>query len=338
MFDKLRRPGRSPREGGVKKIFSYFVFGAICLVFVFLMPMGSNLMGEGVVGYVGSEPIRAKEFLTVEENIRRQYQSQLATADEKTHQKIQKEIRWKALQYLVELSLLVQSSEKAGFFLSDKELRSQIHSIPSFQENGKFSYSKYLQLLKANNMNPARFENRIRKQQLAENWQAVFRKAISSNTLEQEKKSQRYRYKVQLKYALVNAGEIEEENLEPLVQARDLRKINRFLKKNNVDWEETGVFSLVSAFGVSIAQNQDLMENVIHHLPDAGIVPKLIRQANKIYIVRIMSFEEGDISLQEQQMENFLSRSFDKSERVLNSWINFQKEKIKIKTELPEQI
>ena len=331
MFDKLRRPGRSLKEGKTKKIFSYIVFGAICLVFVFLAPMGTKLIGEGVLGYVGNEPIRAREFQLIEENIKKEYQSRLEKADDESHSKIMEEIRQKAKAEIVKLYLLVQGSQKEGFFLSDKELRSEIHAFPVFQEEGRFLYSRYLVFLKSQNLSASRFENRIRKSKLAQNWVSLFRKAIFSNNLEKEKKFQRYRYKVKIRYALLLSENIEEENLEPFVKSKDLRKINSFLKKNDVKWEETGYFSPISGFGVPIAQNQNFMEVLINYLPHKGVIPRFIRQANKIYIVNVLSFKEENISPQEQQLENFLSYRFDKSMRLLDSWINFQRKNIKVR-------
>ena len=116
MFEKLRRPGRSPKEGRLKKWFSYFVFGAICLVFVFLAPMGTNLMGEGIVGYVGNEPIRAREFRLFEESITQNYKSRLEKASDENYTKIQEEIRYRAKAEIVKRYLLVQGAQNNGFF------------------------------------------------------------------------------------------------------------------------------------------------------------------------------------------------------------------------------
>ena len=331
MFDKLRRPGRSLKEGKTKKIFSYIIFGAICLVFVFLAPMGTKLIGEGILGYVGNEPIRIRELQLIEDSIKKEYQSRLEKADDESHLKIQEEIRQRAKAEIVKLYLLVQGSQKEGFFLSDKELHSEIRSFPVFQEEGRFLYSRYLLFLKSQNLSPSHFENRIRKSKLAQSWVNLFKKAIFSNTLEKEKKSQRHRYKVKIRYAVLHSEDIEEEHLEPLVKSRDLKKINSFLKKNDMNWEETGIFSPISGFGVPIAQNQNLMEVLVHYLPQKGIIPRFIRQANKIYIVNVLSFKEENISPKEQQLENFLSYRFDKSVRLLDSWINFQRQKIKVK-------
>ena len=331
MFEKLRRPGRSPKEGRLKKLFSYLIFGTICLVFVFLAPMGTKLLGEGVFAYVGNEPIRSRELLFIEEHLKRQYQSLLEQADEERFSKIQKEIRQRALEYLIETSLLIQGSKKAGFTLSDKELRSEIRSIPIFQKEGRFLYSLYLQYLKAQNLNPSRFEKRIRNEKLAENWRATFKKASSSNKIEKEKNLQRYSYKINFRYVLLDVGSFEEENLEALVKSKNLIKINQFLKKKKIDWEKTGVFSLFSAFGVPIVQNQNLMEVLIQYLPFKGILPKLIRQDNKIYIVQVLSFKKENMNPKEQQLESFLTRNFALSIRLLDSWKNAQRQKIKIR-------
>ena len=332
MFEKLRRPGRSMKEGLLKKWFSYFIFGLICLVFVFLVPMGTKLGGEGILGYVGSEPLRSREFRLYTEDITRYYQSRLDQADDENYSKIQKEIRDRALKRLVDLHLLVQGSQKAGFFLSDRELRSEIQSYPAFQKNGRFLYSRYLAYLKSQNLSARRFENQIRRGKLAQNWGTLFKKAVFSNTLEKEKKSQRHHYKVNFRYSLLNAGDIEEEKLESLVKSKNIKKINSFLKENEGNWEETGLFTLFSAFGLPIVQKQNVMDVLIDHLPSKGLIPRLIRENDKIYILDILSFEKrGKISPQDQQLENLLSRQFDKSIRLLDAWLDFQKQEFEIR-------
>lgn len=331
MFEKLRRPGRSHKEKGFKKVFSYFIFGAICLVFVFLAPMGTKLMGEGVLAYVGSEPIRAGEVKVVEDNLKRQYQSRLEQVSEEELSKLQKEIRSRALKHLIDVYLTTQASQKDGFRLSDQELRSEIRSFSVFQEEGRFLYSRYKDFLKSQRLSPSRFEERVRRFKFVENWRNLFKKAVISNQLEKEKKVHRYRYKADFHYVLLNAGDIEEELLEPLVKSKNLKKIQLFLKKKKLKWQKTGLFSLFSAFGLPIAQNENVMGNLIHHLPSRGLIPKLIRQADKIYIVNVIAFKQTKMSPTEQKLENLLNQNFDKSVRLLDSWMNFQRQKIEIK-------
>ena len=217
------------------------------------------------------------------------------------------------------------------FFLSMGELRSEIQSIPIFQKDGRFLYSRYLSFLKSGRLSAARYEELIRKDKLVENWVGIFKKAISSNQLEQNKRSQRRRYKVNFRYALLNAGDIEEEKLEPLVKSKAPREINQFLKKNDIKWEETGPFPLFSSFGIPITQNKNLMDVLIHYLPAQGVIPRLIRQNDKIYIVHVLSFKEGEAGPQERQLENLLSLRFDKPVRLLDSWLDFQRQRIKVR-------
>ncbi len=331
MFDKLRRPGRSLKEGKAKKFFSYFLFGAICLIFVFLIPGGPKIAGEGVVAYVGNEPIRTREFRRMEEIVKQSYQSRLEQADDQSLLKIQEEIKQTTKIEIIRKYLLIQGAQKAGFFVSDKELRSEIRSFPSFQENGHFLYSRYLNFLKSQRLQPSRFEDRVRKDKMVQNWVNLFKKSIILNNVEREKKTQRHIYKVNFRYVLLNSFDIEEEILEPFVKAGNIQQIDRFLKKHKVSWEKTGVFSVVSGSNASITQNQNLMEVVISHLPHKGIIPKLIRQTEKLYIVDVLSFKKGNISPQDQQLESFLRRRFDKASRLLNSWIELQRQKVKIK-------
>ncbi len=328
MFEKLRRPGRSQKDRKIKKWLSFFVFGLICLVFVFLAPIGSNLIGEGVLGYVGREPIRAGELSFLEDNIKWRFKSRLEQADSEGYSKIQKEIRRIAQAEIVKLYLLAQSSQNNGFFLSDGELRSEIQSYPVFQKDGRFLYSRYQGFLKNQNLSPARFEERIRRGKLAENWAAVFQKAAPSNKLEEEKSSQRQRYKVNFRYAELSAEDIDTELLAALAKAKDLKAINHFLRANNAKWEETGLFSLFAAFDVPAAQNQALMDALMRRLPATGLIPRLIGQDGQVYIAQILAFKKERAGSQQKRA---FFRQLDKSVRLLDSWLSFQSQKIKVK-------
>ena len=171
-------------------------------MFVFIVPMGINLTGEGVVGQVGSEFIRQRELRTVEESLRNRYKSKLDQADEESALRFQKEIRSRALQDLVGLYVITSALQKEGFFLTNEELRATIQNLPVFQEEGRFLYSKYLSFLKSQNLSPARFEKDVYKKKLTKNWSQVFNQAVFPNQLEKEKKQARHQYKVNLRYAV----------------------------------------------------------------------------------------------------------------------------------------
>ena len=73
------------------------------------------------------------------------------------------EFRQSVLNELVEQRLLLVESERLGLVANDVILRELIAQIPAFQENGKFSPTKYEQLLRAQGMNPTSFEQNLRR-------------------------------------------------------------------------------------------------------------------------------------------------------------------------------
>lgn len=77
-----------------------------------------------------------------------------------------KRIRKNVLDGLVNQELLAQQSGKSGYLISDATITKQIQEVPAFQENGKFSRSRYEQVLRQNGEDPANFYV-LAKQRLA---------------------------------------------------------------------------------------------------------------------------------------------------------------------------
>ena len=73
------------------------------------------------------------------------------------------EFRQSVLNELVEQRLLLLESERLGIAANDVILRELIAQIPAFQENGKFSPTKYEQVLRAQGMTPSAFEQNLRR-------------------------------------------------------------------------------------------------------------------------------------------------------------------------------
>ena len=337
MLDKLRRPGRSRKDGQIKKIFTTALFGLICLVFVFIAPMGINITGEGVVAQVGSDFIKSRELRMIEENLRYQYKSRLEQEDSDGAEQLERQIRSRALQELVRMYLINYSLKKEGHFLTDEELAFAIQSIPEFQEKGRFLKTKYIALLKNINLNQARFEENERRRLLANRWQKTFQQAVPNNQLEKEKNQARYQYKTQLRYIELKAEEIEEEQLEPFLLEKNKQEIDRFLKQAQAKWEKTNSFPLLLPLGVPIAHNENIMKAVIEQLPVKGLIPKLIRDKDKLYIVEILSFSEDSSRSEDQSLAGLLNQNFEKANRLFDSWLTVQRENVKIKSN-PDQI
>ena len=73
-------------------------------------------------------------------------------------------IRGSLLEQLIEKRLVLQEARHLGLAANDEDLMAAIAQVPDFQVNGRFNKERYLQLLRANRMNPGQFEDEQREQ------------------------------------------------------------------------------------------------------------------------------------------------------------------------------
>lgn len=73
------------------------------------------------------------------------------------------EARQSVLDGLVQQRLLATEANRVGFKVPDTLLASIIAEIPEFQQDGKFSQARYESMIRAQEMTPAIFENRLRQ-------------------------------------------------------------------------------------------------------------------------------------------------------------------------------
>ena len=66
------------------------------------------------------------------------------------------------LEGLVNKTLLLHDAKKGGFHVSPVVLAEEIRQVPAFRVHGTFSQARYEQLLQAQGMTPARFEQQVR--------------------------------------------------------------------------------------------------------------------------------------------------------------------------------
>jgi len=330
MFEKLRKPSKAKRQGRIKSIFSYIVFGTICLVFVFLSPMSSQIFGEGVVAYVGSEPIRSREFRFVEANLQSEYQDRLNTGSAEEIQTLQSRIRQNALSQLVHIYLVSQASQKVGFLVSDEQLQETIRSIPVFQRKGRFVYSQYLAYLKNQRLSATRFESRVRRMEIAQGWRDMFLKSVSSNELEQIKSQERNLYKLKLSFAEVPLSRIKLDEIQTLITSKQKTKLNQFLKRKQISWNHLEEMPLVKLFDLPPLGNSYFIESLINHLPQTGLIPELFMKGDKGYVVDILLFKTSPRQVQNIDIASF-ALDYSKSNRLFEQWIDVQKEKFPIR-------
>jgi peptidyl-prolyl cis-trans isomerase D len=130
---------------------------AVAIVFVF-WGVGSFRSEQAArVATVNGKTITQSEF----QQAYQQYLGRLQDAggghlDDKLLKEMK--VRDQVLDSLIEKKLLVQLGRDLGFTLSRDELVLRIQQIPAFQENGRFSPSRYQRLLQMNRITPEEFE------------------------------------------------------------------------------------------------------------------------------------------------------------------------------------
>lgn len=133
-----------------------------------------NHRGTGAdVAVVNGEKISSHEFEHALKLQREQISAQMgANADSSVLDGPQ--LKHQVLDALIRRHVLLQAARKAGMVVSDRQLADFIGMIPAFQENGKFSLTRYQQLLRQQGMSVPQFEALAREELLTQALQAAF--------------------------------------------------------------------------------------------------------------------------------------------------------------------
>ncbi len=144
--------------------FVYIAFGIIIIVFVFFYGWGGRDAREDtVVALVGDQKITRRQYDRSYENLlmmsRNIYKRALS-------EKEIKGLRERALDDLIDRTLMLQEAERRGLAISQDETRREIANTPSFQREGVFDKNLYLRQLATIRMNPSEFEKSMRTSML----------------------------------------------------------------------------------------------------------------------------------------------------------------------------
>lgn len=83
-------------------------------------------------------------------------------------------LRAQVLEQMIEQEVVIQAALGLGMRVSDRQLANVIRSVDAFYEDGVFSQERYLNLLARQGMTPAMFEQRVRRDLLAEQLESGF--------------------------------------------------------------------------------------------------------------------------------------------------------------------
>jgi len=164
--------------------------------------------GAETVAVVNDTTISYAEFQTAYSNLyqlyRNIYQEQFTPALER-----QLQLTQKAIDGLIEQALLLDEAKRLGLSVSEQELVETIASIQAFQENGRFSKDRYLQVLAYQRLNADEFEEMQRKELLTDKVRQQLQAGIDATEEEVEEEFRDNNAKVNLSFVRLAPGLFE---------------------------------------------------------------------------------------------------------------------------------
>ena len=109
---------------------------------------------------------------------------------------------------LVQEAVVFQRAKHEGLAVTDEELNAQVHAVPAFQENGRFSMSRYEAFLNARGMSKSAFEEDARRQLTRQKVETMVKSGIKVSDAELEQAYAHRQGGVRAAWALVDQAPI----------------------------------------------------------------------------------------------------------------------------------
>jgi peptidyl-prolyl cis-trans isomerase D len=136
------------------------------IIVVFIAFYGGSQQPTGVTSHVAEvngESISQREFIVHYQRTVERYREMFKGSF--TPELLKNlNIKQSLLEEMIEARLVLQEARRLGLSATDEELMNAIAQAPEFHVNGRFNKERYIQLLRANRLTPAQFEEDQRKQ------------------------------------------------------------------------------------------------------------------------------------------------------------------------------
>jgi peptidyl-prolyl cis-trans isomerase D len=144
---------------------------------------GSAGRSSAMVGTVNGEEIPAERYRRLQAALINQYER--ATKQRMTPELAERMgLNQQVINDLVTDAVVVQGATREGVRVSDDELRGQIQAMREFQVDGRFSRDRYLQTLQQVRLDPADFEQEMRRQLVRRKMETLIRDGVKVSDAE----------------------------------------------------------------------------------------------------------------------------------------------------------
>ncbi len=202
MLDKIRRNVRHP--------YIQVLLGLIILVFVLFFGWGIESQKPNYVAKVNSDTIEYRPYQEAYSGLVRLYQEAFQ-GDLSGDRLRELQLGRRALDQLVDRTLLMQEASRRRLRVTEAELQAAIEAVSVFQDAGAFRKDLYLRVLDANRLSPLEYETSKRNEMLLQKVEAAIRAeaAVTDADVEQEFLDRNTR--IALEYASVSPENLAAE-------------------------------------------------------------------------------------------------------------------------------
>jgi peptidyl-prolyl cis-trans isomerase D len=148
-----------------------------------------------------------------------------------------------AMEQIVDRELVIQEARRRGLTVTRQELTRAVHAMPSFQENGAFSFELYQDTARALYGSPAKFENALKEDLLFQKMMAAVRETVKLSDAEVRAAWEGEADKVDLRFLRIPLTAVE-----PLVKvtpdevkafaAKEGARIEQFHRENGARFDQ----------------------------------------------------------------------------------------------------
>ncbi|NOY44268.1 MAG: hypothetical protein GXP50_02260 [Deltaproteobacteria bacterium] len=157
MLNQIRKNVRNP--------YVQAILGLIILVFIFFFGWGVRSQKATYVAKVNDTEIDLATYQRAYGNLTDLYRKAYG---DRWNARMARELGLarRALDQLIDQTLLLQEADRRDIEVTDEELAAAIQAVGAFQEGGRFSKKRYLQILDANRITPLEYEESTRRELL----------------------------------------------------------------------------------------------------------------------------------------------------------------------------
>jgi peptidyl-prolyl cis-trans isomerase D len=223
-FEKFRKQlgsGMKSQRWNLKSVTALVIFGAIIAVFaLFGLPnrLNNGAQASGSAAQVNHTLISVADLRSESARLEQMYAPLFGGNMGDAQRQF---VRQQALENLIFQEVSFQTAKKEGILATDAELQDMIvRELPYFQQNGRFQRDLYYQILEANHLTPAQFEEKLRKEKTNIRAQRLFEAAAQPLKIEVEKLKTLQENKLNIAFARLDKDKVISQMKSASVEAQ----------------------------------------------------------------------------------------------------------------------